>query len=524
MNESYQYHQGQINKKILIEIEYRKRKKAKLQEQCKELYFNNLSKFIVDAWHVLEPEVDYKSGWAIDCMCDHLMAITDGQFNRFLCNVPPGMMKSLMFNVWWPAWEWGVREMPWLKSLGASYNKDYEIRDNLKLRNLVNSEWYQERFGDIVQLTKDQKLKTNFWLTGGGGRSVTPITSMTGSRADRVTIDDPHSVDSAESDTLRKSVCDTFDRAATTRLVDPEKSVISIIMQRLHMNDLSGHVLKEVKNQQGELIDRGFIHLVLPMEFESKRKCTTIIGFEDPRKEDGELLFPERFPKWVVDRDKAAMGEYAAAGQLQQNPAPSGGGLFKDEYWRFYSRSEEIQFKYKFMVADTAMKIGDGNDYSVVQHWGVSGDGSDEMCYLIDQLRGKWTIPELHKSVLQYYNEQYSHEMIGLFVEDKSSGIGLIQFLSEQGINVQALDSKWTRISKEDRALSKIHLIGGQDEKTGEIRRGKFCLPEDAEWINEFLNEHRSFPRASHDDQVDCTIYSAFIFCDNQSIYSSNWI
>ena len=515
-------------RRLDLEIAYRERVQEALMEECKHKYFNSLSSFIVDAWHVLEPSVEYSSGWAIDAMCEHLVAITNGEFNRFLCNVPPGMMKSLMFNVWWPAWEWGVREMPHLKSLGASYNKDYEIRDNLKLRNLITSEWYQERWGNHVSLDKDQKMKTNFWLTRGGGREVKPIMSLTGSRADRVTIDDPHSVKGAQSDSLRSDVCESFDRSATNRLVSPEKSVISVIMQRLHEDDLSGHLLKKVKNQQGELVDRGFIHLSLPMEHETSRKCTTIIGFEDPRTEDKELLFPERFPKWVVDRDKAAMGEYASAGQLQQRPAPIGGGLFKDEYWMYYNKSEMsiVDFNYTFMIADTAMKIGEGNDFSVVQLWGTSGEGNGEFCYLIDQLRGKFTIPELHKEVLRFYKKHYSNRLLGIYIEDKSSGTGLIQYLNSSeviqaeinnkiSINATALNPNWTRKSKEARVLSKIHIIGGKNTETGETRNGRFVLPDGEPWLHDFLDEHRSFPRGAHDDQVDCTIYAAHVFSEN---------
>ncbi len=268
---------------------------------------------------MLEPGTPYHHGWHIDAIGDHLTAVTEGEINRLLINVPPGTMKSMAAGVFWPAWEWGPQNLAHHRILGTSHSGNLAIRDNLKMKRLVESEWYRERWPHVA-LTGDQRAKTKFENTLTGFREAMAFTSLTGSRGHRLIIDDPLSVDDASSEPVREGVNETFRESATTRLNDPKTSAIIVIMQRLHERDVSGLILEK---------NFGYEHLMLPMEFEPERKCHTSIGFEDPRKKDGELLFPERFPVEVVERDKATMGSYAYAGQNQQRPAPREGGLFK---------------------------------------------------------------------------------------------------------------------------------------------------------------------------------------------------
>lgn len=273
--------------------------------------------FVRAAWHVLEPSSELKWGWSLDAICQHLEAVTKGDIKRLLINVPPGCMKSLLAGVLWPAWEWGPQGRPGLRYLGTAHKQDLGVRDNLKCRRLIQSEWYQARWP--LKLTGDQNAKTKFENDHTGFREAMAFTSMTGSRGDRIILDDPLSVDHANSDADLRAAELTFTEALPTR-VNNDESAIVVIMQRLHEKDTSGIILKR---------DLGYVHLCLPMRFEAERKCVTSIGFEDPRTCDGELLFPERFPEHtVVDLEKT-LGSYAAAGQLQQRPAPREGGLFK---------------------------------------------------------------------------------------------------------------------------------------------------------------------------------------------------
>lgn len=279
-----------------------------------------LSGFVKEAWHVLQPETPYVHGWHIDAICDHLEAISDGRINRLLINVPPGTMKSLLVSVFWPAWEWTTR--PSLSYLTTSYSEGYVKRDSRRMRDLVGSEWYQSLWGDKVRLARTAEI--SFENTARGFREGKPFASLTGGRGDRVIIDDPHSTETAESQTERDNTARIFRESVPTRLNDPIRSAIVVIMQRLHEADISGQILA---------LKLGYEHLMLPMEFEPERACATSIGFHDPRSVDGELLFPERFPREVVERDKVPMGSYAVAGQFQQRPTPREGGMFKRSWF-----------------------------------------------------------------------------------------------------------------------------------------------------------------------------------------------
>ena len=277
--------------------------------------------FVRAAWHVLEPVSPLKWGWSLDAICDHLEAVTAGEVKRLLINVPPGCMKSLLVGVLWPAWEWGPKGRPGTRYLGTAHKQDLAVRDNLKCRRLVQSEWYQSRWP--MKLTGDQNAKTKFENDSTGFREAMAFGSMTGSRGDRVLLDDPLSVDHANSDADLKSAEITFTEALPTR-VNNDDSAIVVIMQRLNEKDTSGIIIKR---------DLGYTHLCLPMRFEAERRCITSIGFRDPREHDGDLLFPERFPEATVKSLEKTMGSYAAAGQLQQRPAPREGGMFKKAWF-----------------------------------------------------------------------------------------------------------------------------------------------------------------------------------------------
>lgn len=284
--------------------------------------------FVREAWHIVEPGVRYVHNWHIDAICQHLEAITWGTFlglnleNRLAINIPPRCMKSLIVGVFWPAWEWGPAGKPWLRYLTASWNEDFAVRDARKMRDLVESAWYQRLWGATVQLVR--RGEASFANTAGGGREATTSVGMTGEGGHRVIWDDPHSTEKAESDPERARTIRVFRESLTTRLNDPVTSAVVIVMQRLHDGDVCGTIDK---------LKMPYVRLILPMELELERRCVTQIGFKDPRTAANDLLFPERFPRNVVERDKQAMGSYAAAGQYQQRPSPRGGGMFKREWF-----------------------------------------------------------------------------------------------------------------------------------------------------------------------------------------------
>jgi predicted phage terminase large subunit-like protein len=269
--------------------------------------------------------------WQVDAVCEHLEAVTYGWVNRLLINVPPGSMKSLLSSVMWPAWEWGPRSMGAMRYLATAFNDGPVKRDTRKMRDLVSSPWYQERWPEVKLVRSGE---TSFANSQTGGREGVPFPSLTSQRGDRLIIDDPHSTTTAESETERKRTVRQFREGATNRLNDQAKSAIVVIMQRLHEGDISGEILAG---------DMGYVHLCLPMEYEPKPykiggytfdpKRKNAIGFADPRTEAGELLNPGRFTEKVVADLQRDMGEYAYTGQYQQRPVPREGGLFKRQWF-----------------------------------------------------------------------------------------------------------------------------------------------------------------------------------------------
>ena len=287
----------------------------------------SLVEFIRQAWHVVErdPNKRYVHGWHIDAICQHLEAITSGKLldlgleNRLLINVPPGSMKSLILNVFWPAWEWGPAALPYYRYVCASYNDDLPLRDSRRFRTLVQSEWYQALWPTVLTSEGQYRIEND----KGGVRECCSFQSIIGKRGNRILIDDPHSTTTAESDVMRAETVRVFCEDVTNRLDDPRTTAIVVIMQRLHQGDVSGAI-----------VDRKmpYVHLRIPMEYEADNTCSTPLGWSDPRTVDGELFFPDRFPRAVVERDKAVMLDYAIACQYQQRPSPRGGGHFK-KHW-----------------------------------------------------------------------------------------------------------------------------------------------------------------------------------------------
>jgi predicted phage terminase large subunit-like protein len=446
------------------------------REECK-----SLSYFVQRAWKSLEPSQPYMHGWHIDAIAEHLEAVTKGQINRLLINIPPGTMKSMMVGVLWPAWEWGPMGLSSKRVIGASHEAKLATRDNLHTRRLISSDWYQALWP--IVLTTDQNEKTFFQNTATGWRQSCAVTSMTGRRGDSVIWDDPHSVEDAYSDAALEAATRIFRETLPTRLNNPDKSAIIIIMQRLAENDVSGEILCG---------DFGYVHLMLPMEYEPGRKCKTSIGFTDPRTEEGELLFPARFSREVVERDKKIMGSHAVAGQFQQRPNPLGGGLIKGAWFgRFDEQPDWKRHKTRAIFADTAMKTGERNDFTVFVDALLCDDGK---IYMLNLWRRKVDAVGLLSMARDIWASTEG-KASAMYIEDKASGTGLIQQLQQTGqfvpvIPVQRTKDKLTRLM----------------EVQPKLQAGAVMLPNNAPWVADFIAECESFTADdshAHDDQID---------------------
>lgn len=441
------------------------------QELCKR----SLSAFARRAWHVLEPTTELKWGWALDAICLHLEHVTSGDITRLLMNVPPGSMKSLLTSVIWPAWEWGPKGMPEMRFVGTAHEEGLAIRDSRRCRDLIKSEWYQELWP--IELKSDLDGKREFGNTSMGVRQARSFTSLTGVRGDRVILDDPISADNANSEAKLEAARVTFTETLPTR-VNSDKSAIVIIMQRLNEADVSGVILA---------MGLPYVHLRIPMRFEPDHRCTTSIGWTDPRTYEGELMFPERFSEEQVRELETTLGSYGAAGQLQQRPAPRGGGIIKTGWFKYWTALPALEFR--SIHADTAMKTGTANDYSVLQLWGRSIVGQ---AVLIDQIRGKWEAPELLQQTRAFWLKHQAGKAVlrGMYVEDKASGTGLVQTLRREGIPIIPVQRNSDKLSR------------GHDSAPF-IESGNVLLPQDAPWLSDFLSEISSFPSGAHDDQLD---------------------
>lgn len=774
----------------------------------KELCKRSLVEFVKQAWHVIEPGQKYLHGWHVDAICEHLEAVTHGDINRLLINVPPGTMKSTLTGIFWPAWEWGPQGKPNHRFIGASHSEALAIRDNRRMRQLVESEWYQKRWP--TKFVHDQNEKKYFENQATGWRQACAVKAMTGRRGDClhgdvlistdtgeipiseivnhakkcnvlsycensrrlvykqvkavarcaadeiyrihtsdgvvvectrdhrfytargyvqahllsandvllqvlqrkhgekclsnektreeraqrdilqpvllheaskrncgkegnfllglqyknskrkeamltgmqrncsgekgqekagfiasdslrnlqqrdrtknqvihekillkemrefcalnsneenkqpdvarwsgrekirsskfeaiqenqagyfrsgqkfvrllqcekkplrashghghieqhmeksghslpslscnvaqqakieagncsvvlvervsrsevvydlqvegtqcffangilvhncVLWDDPHSVEAALSVAEREEALRVFQETLPTRLNNPDSSAIIIVMQRLHENDVSGYILEN---------DLGYTHLCLPMEFEPERKCITSIGFEDPRKEDGELLFPARFSRETVERDKKVMGPMAVAGQLQQRPAPRTGGFFE---WDRIEIVDAIPAKVKQTVRywDKA-----GTDGAGAHTAGVLMSSCDDGCFYIqDVVRGQWAASKRESVIKSTAN--LDGRIVTIWIEQEP-GSGGKESAESTIKNLAGFKIKSERPTGDKAVRAEPYSV--------QVAAGNVKLVR-GEWNQAFIDEHKTFPVGKYKDQVD---------------------
>lgn len=287
-----------------------------VQQMCEESLYD----FTRTLWPVVESQ-PFIDNWHIRHICEHLQAVTAGEIEKLVINVPPGCSKSLLTCVFWPMWEW-ARDAS-VRWFFASYDQRLSTRDSVKCRALLASPQFRSMWGDRFRLTHDQNQKTYYETDKGGYRLATSVGGHgTGEHPDRIVYDDPHNVKQAESETERQGVIDWHDLTMSTRGV-ARKARRVIIMQRLHEQDMTGHVLT-----QG-----GWVHICLCMRHERGRMPDTPLYWNDPRAAEGELLSPLQFPEDAVAEMEKNLGLYGTASQLQQRPTPRKGGMFEEEFF-----------------------------------------------------------------------------------------------------------------------------------------------------------------------------------------------
>ncbi|CAB4122798.1 Terminase RNaseH-like domain containing protein [uncultured Caudovirales phage] len=482
------------------------------KEQARRRAGASLYEFVKQSWHVMEPGVPFVPSWHIEEICEHLEAVSCGDIQRLLINIPPRHSKSTIVSVAWCAWEWIAQ--PEQKFLAASYSGTLSIRDNLKARRLIQSPWYQERFGHMFELSGDQNAKQRFENDRTGYRIATSVGgTATGEGGSRLILDDPHGAQDAQSDTMRETALEWFDMVWSTRLNNPKTDAMVTVMQRLHEKDISGHILNDIG---------GWEHICIPAEWDGKKR-STVLGPYDPRTVKGELICPDRFGEAEITKLKQLLGTYGASGQLQQDPSPTEGGILATSHFQLWQAAIRLpQFEYILQSYDTAFTERTTGDPTACTVWGVFTHRGQRNAMLLDAWDEHLSYPELRARVIRDWTSQYGADASPkagmptkgrrpdrLLVEAKASGQSLLQ----------------------DLRLAKVPAVGynpGQADKVSRAHQaaptlelGLLWIPESTKnpgqpvsWAATFLKQIAKFPVAEHDDYVD-TFTQAVIFLKN---------
>lgn len=436
----------------------------------------SLAEFTRQAWHIIEPETTLMWNWHLDVICAYLEAAHRRQIIRLILNVPPGSLKSILVSVMFPAWVWISR--PDQRILGISNIQDLAIRDATKTKRIITDDWYQNQWE--LELRADQSAKTNYENTKAGFRGSLGITgNITGKRGDMLLIDDPHDATTVQSDVQRVSVIETYDSKISTRINHQHQSVIILIMQRLHHIDLSGHLLGKSKTK--------WTHVCIPMEYE--KELTYDAGkqlgrpeLNDPRTKEGELLFPRLYNAATVESLKEDMGEFIAAGQLQQRPSVKGGGILKEHWWRIWDNTVPLPTcDHIFTSWDTAFseKDREKNSHSACTEWGIfwNVDQQRDCLMLLNVWHDQIDYPALRKKAQELEKELKPDCHL---IEKKASGQSLIQDLKQAGVFVKAYNPDKDKVTR-------AYTIQAM------LESGQIYIPDRA-WAYNFIHMLSTFP------------------------------
>lgn len=451
----------------------------------------HLIDFVEMFWHVNEQRRPFIRCRVAETICEHLEAVTDGKIQNLLVCVPPGMAKSLLVNVLWPAWELGPRNLPDTRYFTAAYAELLTIRDNRRTMKIIESDAYQELWGDRVKIDPDQRAKTNFATTAGGWKLATSVGgAATGERGDRIIVDDSLSASDGESDAKIEEALRWWTEVIPSRVTSATKSAMVVIGQRLSERDIPGYILQhEAKN---------WSRLILPMEYESDHPypSETALGFKDWRTQDGELLEPTLFPREYLEnvlkpKQRAHGGEYAIASQLQQRPAPRGGGMFKRETIRRV-HAHEVPPGEDVRGWDLAGSTSGRAAYTVGAKLRRVRDQAGRVTYfIVDVTRARRSPGEVRQHILETARRDGRSTHQDLPQDPGQAGLAqrhdLAQLLDGYSFSISTESG-----SKEDRARP----LAAQAEA------GNLAVVS-APWTDALLAELTTFPAGEFKDQVD---------------------
>ena len=433
--------------------------------------------FVQRCFYELNPQAQFLPAPHIEVLAAKLDACRLGNTRRLITNLPPRSLKSICASVALPAWILGHN--PAAHIICVSYGQELADKHARDTRRIMTSPWYQRLFPTRLA---DRQAVHDFMTTAQGTRMSTSIGGvLTGRGADLIIIDDPMKPEDALSEPVRQRANEWYDHTLLSRLNDKEKGCIIIVMQRLHQDDLVGHVLQQ---ENWEVVSFPAI-----AEKEEIHVTGSILGRGEFHRRIGDALHRERESLETLQTIRQTIGEYNFSSQYQQNPIPLGGAMVKTEWLKYYEPGEEAgKFDIVIQSWDTANKATELNDFSVCETWGVK----NEHFYLLDVFRARLNYPELKREV-KAQSERYRVDTI--LIEDKASGTQLIQDLKADGVyRVKAYE-----VPAGTDKVMRLHA------QTPVFENRRVLLPKTAPWLGDYLNELLSFPGSQYCDQVDST-------------------
>ena len=446
----------------------------------------DFSSFIGKVFHTINPGAEYQANWHIELIADYLEAVRAGEIKRLIINMPPRALKSVCVNVAWPAWL--LAQQPYTRIMAASYSSVLSIKHSLDCRLVVNSDWYKKLFPSTI-LSRKHNQKSKFLTTENGFRFATSVGgSATGEGGDVLIIDDPHNPTQINSLKIRNRAIEWFEQTFVTRLNDKNKGAIVLVMQRLHADDLSAHLLSS----------GGWELLKIPAI--APEDMVYDISQKKYKYNKGELLNAKRDQIEFLNNIEQEVGARNYAAQFLQEPLPAGFNLLNLEDISFYEKIPD-QFDYYVQSWDTAIKTSEKSDYSVGTCWGVVAT----KYYLISMIRKKMSYPEL-KVEMEKFADKFKPRH--LLIEDKASGQSVIQDLKLSGYaNIRPISPKLDKVTR----FASIVAI---------FQAEKVFLPRKSAYKRELLRELTTFPNAKNDDIVDSV--SQFLNFSKYMIYKNN--
>ena len=455
--------------------------KQKLFQAALKKYFLS---FLHKSFITINPTVPFLYNWHLKLISDYLEAVAKKQITRLIINIPPRSLKSTCISVAWPAWLLG--QNPATKIIVASYAMQLSIKHSIDCKAIITSNWYNTIFPK-TQISKKLNNKKKFLTTQHGFRMATSVGgSITGEGADILIVDDPHNPTYTHSQKIREKVKYWYENTFATRLNDPSKDAIIIIMQRLHTDDLCSYVTKA-----------SYWEKVAIPAISDKKIIYTLNNNTHIFKEDSSIQ-EDRLPKHYLAKLRKEMGENAFLAQYQQSPIDQNFGILKASELTYYDDAPK-DFKIIVQSWDTAFKTEDSNDFSVCTTWGQT---QDQISYLLDLYIEKLNYSNLKQKILDLYK---SLKVNILLIEDYASGQSIIQELQKQ---ISCLIPIRHKMNKFARFSSMLPMIYDQ----------KVLLPKNnIEVTQKLLPQLTAFPHTKHDDIVDSmTQYFTYIM-KNQS-------